>query len=443
MQANEGTRMRSLTAALTLVLGVGMAAGTGAAPAQADTRAMPGSFTGFAFDTCDAPSQRAMDAWRTSSVFWGVGIYIAGMNRACDAQPNLTRTWVRTQAARGWRLLPIVVGRQASCSPKGRYVGKRINSDPTNSYAAARKQGRADARTGITAARDLGIGRGSVLWFDLEGFDSSRDRCRRSALAFVSGWTNQLHDRGWKSGLYSSASSGITATDYARRTAPDVYRVPDYLWIAEWNGKATVRSAYIDESGWWPHRRVHQYRGDHVERHGGVAINIDSNYMSTGTGTRGGRPARHCGVRVNFARYPELRRGDSGPLVKAAQCLLKQQRRYDGRVHGRYTKQTARAVRRFQDSRAPLAETGVLTRRTWTALLSTGPAPLTKFGSGGNHVRRLQRALNSAQRAGLAVDGVFARKEMRAVRAYQRDRGLRATGVVTSTTWNQLKRGRH
>src|SRR3954465_1050993 len=215
-----------------------------AGPAQADTRAMPGSFTGFAFDTCDAPSQRAMNNWLKSSRYWAVGIYISGVNRACKSQSHLTRRWVGTQARKGWRLLPLTVGRQASCSPKGYYVHHRISARPAHDYAKARGQGRAAAGHAVAAARRLGIGRHSVLWYDLEHFDLGRTRCRRSALAFTSGWTKGLHHRGFRSGFYSSASSGITALDNARRAGWPRKQLPGYLWVAEWNGAASLRPPY-------------------------------------------------------------------------------------------------------------------------------------------------------------------------------------------------------
>jgi hypothetical protein len=411
------------------------------APAAA-TRVMPGDFTGYAFDTCDAPSQRAMDRWRTASRYWGVGIYIAGMNRACDAQPHLTRSWVAEQSRKGWQLLPLVVGRQASCSPKGYYVGKRISPEPRNGYAEARAQGRAAAESGVEAARRLDIARRSVLWYDLEHFDITRKRCRLSALAFTSAWSNRLHDLGYRSGFYSSASSGITMLDRARRRTPQRYTFPDYLWIAEWNGRATVRSAYIGEQRWWPHRRVHQFRGPHDERHGGVRLNIDSNFLSTGRGTVAGKAAPSCGVRISFRSYPRLERGDRGRRVRAAQCLLRQRGFYEGAVDGRFDRGVKRAVTRFQRAHDALPTDGDLGARTWTALLASGPRPLVKFGSGGDAVRRLQRALNAAIDARLEVDGVFAKAELRAVLHYQRETGRNRTGVVTDATWRQLASGR-
>jgi peptidoglycan hydrolase-like protein with peptidoglycan-binding domain len=305
-------------------------------------------------------------------------------------------------------------------------------------HRAGAPQGRSAAGSGVRAARRLGIARGSVLWFDLENFDAGRTRCRRSAERFVAGWTERLHAEHYRAGLYSSASSGISAEDAARRAG---ITVPDYLWIAEWNGRDTVRSSYISRAGWWPHRRVHQYRGSHHERHGGVRIDIDSNYLSTGAGTVGGRAARPCGVRVSFRSYPRAERGDHGARVRAGQCLLRRQRVYTGRLTGHVDRHTEAAVRRFQ-RRHGVPVTGALTRRTWTALLSVGGRPLLKYGAGGNAVRRLQRALDAASDAHQPVDGVFAGAEMIAVRQLQRRHHQPATGVVTPKTWRLLQNGR-
>jgi peptidoglycan hydrolase-like protein with peptidoglycan-binding domain len=428
--------------ALAAVLATVVLAGALVAPAAADTKAMPGNFTGYAFDTCDAPSQGAMNDWRRGSKYWGVGIYIAGLNRACETQPNLTRRWVSAQARKGWRLLPLVVGRQAACAPDGLYEGRRISKNPAGDYRRARRQGQAAARSGAGAAQRLGIGRDSVLWFDLEHFDTGKRRCRLSALAFTSSWTKRLHRLGYRSGFYSSASSGISLLDDVRRHNPRGFALPDYLWVAEWNGRDTVRSSYISEQGWWPNRRVHQYRGPHDERHGGSTINIDSNFLRTGRGTVARGPSRQCGVRVNFAAYRRLERGDRDPRVRAAECFLRREGHFHGSLDGRFGRATQRAVRRFQEEQAGVPASGVLTRATWTSLLSAGRGGLVKYGSGGRAVRRLQRALNAATDARLRVDGVFSRGEMRAVKGFQRQTGRADTGVVTSGTWKKLRRGR-
>jgi hypothetical protein len=430
--ARLGVPLVSVVALLAGPLGTGSA--------EAGERPTPGSFTGYAFDACDTPAQAKMNAWLTHSKYWGVGVYVAGMNRACSTQRHLTPSWVSNQAGNGWRILPIVVGRQASCAPKGYYRGKRISAAPGRDYAAARHQGRSAADSGASALRRLGIHRHSVLWFDLENFDTGRKKCRRSAAAFIAGWTNRLHALHYRSGLYSSASSGITVSDAGRRARHK--GVPDYLWIAEWNGHDDVRSSYISRAGWWPDRRVHQYRGAHGERHGGVRLNIDSNFLSTGHGTVAGRPVQPCGVRVGFSSYRRVERGDHGPQVRAAQCLLRRQGDYHGTLTGHLGRHTARAVRSFQRAHRALPRSGRVNRRTWTALLSAGDRPLLKFGSGGNPVRRLQRALNAGAGASLEIDGVFGRREMRAVAHLQRRNGRDGTGVVTGRTWKLLQHGR-
>ena len=134
---------RATLSGLALSLVVGLVAtlslGSLAAPAHAENVATPGDFTGYGFDQCVAPTQSAMDAWWKKSPFTAVGIYISGDSRACRTQPNLSSTWVATQVARGWRLLPIALGPQASCQPRfPRYKDDfKISPSPTGGYATA------------------------------------------------------------------------------------------------------------------------------------------------------------------------------------------------------------------------------------------------------------------------------------------------------------------
>jgi peptidoglycan hydrolase-like protein with peptidoglycan-binding domain len=53
----------------------------------------------------------------------------------------------------------------------------------------------------------------------------------------------------------------------------------------------------------------------------------------------------------------------------------------------------------------------------------------------------VQRSLNAADRAGLAVTGVFDAPTTAAVRTYQRDHALPQTGVVTTALWGKLQAG--
>src|SRR3954462_15707501 len=147
---------RRLAGVAVAVLAV-LAATVGLAmPARAANVVTPGNFTGFGFDQCLAPNQAAMDAWLTGSPYWAVGIYISGDSRGCTSQPNLTPRWVSTQLAKGWRLLPITLGPQASCTTRERYLHQvRISPSRSTAYATARSQGRAEAEKTVRAATRL------------------------------------------------------------------------------------------------------------------------------------------------------------------------------------------------------------------------------------------------------------------------------------------------
>jgi hypothetical protein len=414
------------------------------APARADVTVTPRSFTGYGFDQCLTPSQSAMDAWLRSSPFWAVGIYISGKSRACRNQPNQTPAWVRTQLAHGWRLLPITLGPQASCNPRfPRYSDDvRINASSSRSYRAARLQGRAEASSTVARAQDLGMGKGSTLWYDMEAYDSGNTACRESALSFLSAWTRRLHDLGYVSGVYSSAGSGIADLDNARVNRPGRYTMPDRIWIARWDGAANTSTSYIRSDGWLPGGRMKQYRGGHNETWGGVTINIDSNWLDLGSGSKAAPPPAYCGgVRVSFRSYPVLREGATGDPVRAAQCLLQRRGYYTGKLSGTLDKATMDAVVVWRRDHG-MDGRRVLGAGAWASLHAAGQARIIKFGAAGERVRRLQRALNAAGER-LKVAGVFEAGTTAAVTRYQRDHGLAASGVVTPAMWDKLAAGKY
>ena len=426
----------AVTVALSTCVGL-------AAPAQAGVTTTPRDFTGYGFDQCLAPTQSAMDAWLRSSPYWAVGIYISGDSRACRSQPNLTPTWIRTQLGNGWRLLPITLGPQASCNPRfPRYSDDvRISPSSADTYRAARNQGRAEAEEAVEAAQRLGIGKGSTLWYDMEAYDITDTACRESALWFTSAWTWKLHRLGYVSGVYSSAGSGIKALDDARVQRPGTFELPDQIWLARWDGVANTSSSYVREDGWRPGGRVKQYRGGHDETWGGVTINIDTNFLDTGKGSKPRAEQEHCGgVRLNYRTYPRLTRASTGAVVEAAQCLLTQQRAYTGAIDGTMSEATRAAVRTLREERG-LGARSAVGRRTWTSMLSWRGERLMKYGAAGEGVRRLQRALNAATEADLRVTGTFAKRTTRAVKAYQGDLGRTRSGVVTGGLWNRLHAG--
>ncbi|MFE2989281.1 DUF1906 domain-containing protein [Streptomyces sp. NPDC059262] len=270
--ANQ-TAVRKVLGSATLTTGgnpaplpTGRAARTAAAAG-----AQPGEFTGHGFDACTAPSQKTMDAWRADSPYGAVGVYISGQTRAC-AQPNLTASWVSKQTAKGWRLIPIEVGRQAPCTT----FSNRMSAVP----ATARSQGAAAAVGSVSAARALGIPAGSALYNDIEGYASTAS-CKAAVLSYLSGWTEALHAGGYLSGFYSGASSGVR--DAAAEHDNPAYTRVDHIWFAAWNGAATTDAdSYVLASAWPGSQRIHQYAGEVQETWGGVKVNIDRDYLDVG-----------------------------------------------------------------------------------------------------------------------------------------------------------------
>lgn len=438
----------TLVAALTLSAPAAVAEPTEqAASKQASSQqialATPGDFTGYGFDQCVAPTQAAMDAWRKHSPFSAVGIYISGDSRGCRSQPNLSPTWVATQVAKGWRLLPIALGPQASCRKDfPRYSDDfKISPKPANNYAAALAQGAAEADKNAADATALGIAAGSTLWYDLEAFTLSDTHCRESALQFVSGWVTRIKALGYVAGFYSSASSGIKMLDDARTLRPGQFALPDRIWIARWDGAANTSTTYIPEDGWRPGGRMKQYLGGHRETWGGVTINIDSNYLDLGAGSQAPSESHCGGVKVGFWKYPAVS-PTSGPAtrIKALQCLLTEQKVYSGPIDGTWNDALTVAAQAWQSKRG-FAATTTWSTPHWVALLAAGNGKVVKYGATGDGVYRLQRALNAAGAGKFKATGLFDAKTEAALKNYQRSRRLTISGVGTSQTWKSLKKG--
>ncbi len=470
---STGTRARSwVVGSLVTTLAVTLLGTLPSAPAYAANPVTPGNFRGLGFDQCEAPSQNAMSTWIKKSPFRAAGIYISGDSRACQRQTNLTATWVRNQLAEGWHLLPITLGPQAWCTTRDRYLRQvRINPDSTDTYSKARTQGALEARKAVSVAGKLGIVPGSTIFYDLEAFSITKSTaCTWSALWFLSSWTRELHRLNYASGYYSSAASGMKMMDDARVRTDNRIVMPDQVWIADWNGRADTKSSYIRSDGWQPYSRVHQYQGGHNETWGGVRINIDRNYLDLRTPKLPGSSAptppqsepapaptptpgpRYTGssmsdpkctpTSINKRAYRNTNPRTNRQLIAPLQCLLKQQSLYPYEVTGSWNSQTTDGVHAFQ-KRVGHSERNYVSQSDWVVFLSVGNSGSTlRKRSRGADVVRVQRAMNAAWTSHLKINGRYNKATRRAVGAYQRRAGIRATKVVTSETWAALRAGR-
>jgi hypothetical protein len=233
-------------------------------------------YIGQGFDACEIPNLTKMNTWWTNSPYGAVNLYIGGISRAC-ANSLLSASLLTQLNNQGWRFIPTWVGLQAACSA----YPSRMSSDKTTAYT----QGVQEASAAVATAQSLGLtnvdGSGTVIYFDLEAYDTTNKNCRDAANAFINGWTFQMRALGNLAGVYASPCNAADWWSSAN--------VPDALWIANWYGAAgtvsytptasVYNTACIDNSLWNNHRRLRQYAGGHNETWGGARLNIDSNVL--------------------------------------------------------------------------------------------------------------------------------------------------------------------
>ncbi|TXS12537.1 MULTISPECIES: glycoside hydrolase domain-containing protein [unclassified Streptomyces] len=248
-------------AGAVVVAGAGFAAQTSMA---AGTWPAQKTYTGRAFDTCAAPSLSAMKAWHTG--FYGAtAVYIGGKNRGC-AQPNLTKSWVKSVNATGWKLIPLYVGAQPPCQ-------KSANRERfTSSTAAA--VGASNAKDAVAKASALGMKAGSPIYLNMESYDITDKACNDATLTYVRSFTKTLRNATYRGGLYGFSSSSAKAV----ATATNKTDLPGNLWYALWDKKNTTTTDWP----WKPtqytnHSRGHQYMVNSKETRGGHTITVDRN----------------------------------------------------------------------------------------------------------------------------------------------------------------------
>jgi hypothetical protein len=213
--------------------------------------------SGQGFDACTAPSSANMAAWKADSPYAAIGIYIGGADRGCS-QPNLTASWVSQQSTAGWAFIPIYVGPQAEYGQ----------------LTSPASQGTAAADDAASDAESLGIEPGATLYYDMEAYDTSDNS---AVLSFLGAWTTELHKDQYRSGVYSSSDSGVSAL--AGSYSSPSYAAPDVIYDALWNGESNTGDSNIPAGDWAYHQRIHQYSGGVNQTYGGYTLNIDQDYL--------------------------------------------------------------------------------------------------------------------------------------------------------------------
>lgn len=135
--------------------------------------------------------------------------------------------------------------------------------------------------------------------------------------------------------------------------------------------------------------------------------------------------------------------GSVGKYVTYVQERLRQLRFYRGPVNGQYDTATAQAVVQFQGAAHVNGDpAGTVDRPTLTALIAAGTKPNLRPGiNDAGDVKRLQNALNTAENAGLQVNGHYDAATAAAVARYQASVGVPPTGTMNAQTWAALQSG--
>jgi hypothetical protein len=214
------------------------------------------------FDTCTAPSLSTMNVWRRD--YAAVGAYIGGANAAC-AYGNLSASWIRSVAGKGWGVLPTYVGPQAPC-----WGG---SGDPIGSKPAT--QGEAAGADAVKEAKHFGLAAGSPIYYDMEAYNGGAS-CTNAVLAFLSAWDRKVASAGYVTAVYSSQDSGITDMQAAAARKIVDFTPPDAVWIALWDNNPSL----IDGTLCWPlSDRTKQYSGGINATVGGITMNIDKDIV--------------------------------------------------------------------------------------------------------------------------------------------------------------------
>jgi len=143
--------------------------------------------------------------------------------------------------------------------------------------------------------------------------------------------------------------------------------------------------------------------------------------------------------------------GDKGEQVKILQQGLQKIGYYQGQITGVFDQATANAVKKFQQENnitadgivGAVTKAQIMQRSGVMKLTPTNlPAPnnIVKKGDSGDSVRWVQEKLKIAGFLKGNITGFFGELTVSAVKNFQKSRGIKADGIVGSTTRNALAR---
>lgn len=150
----------------------------------------------------------------------------------------------------------------------------QFSSDTSTAFG----QGRDEADRAVSAALGLGFpAYDTLIYYDLEAFNTSDSTCVAAAKSFINGWDYQLgHVREYPCGVYGS-SCASNMSGYATIT----YK-PDQVDLANWDSsnKTAYNVRCVSNVYWSQNQRIHQWAAGVYEtwpQAGGVTLNIDKN----------------------------------------------------------------------------------------------------------------------------------------------------------------------
>ena len=113
----------------------------------------------------------------------------------------------------------------------------------------------------------------------MESYNNGNSGCKNTVLQFLDAWTREIHALGYVSGVYSSASTGITDLSSVTSISGHALAQPDALWFALWDKKGNLTGTPYLPATKWTADRVKQYQGNQNVKVGGYTLNIDADWV--------------------------------------------------------------------------------------------------------------------------------------------------------------------